>query len=152
MADYNTVKKITSDWILKGENEPNVFNKFISFWIPFNAFYSFRTSQPNDRNALNALIADSGIASTYASVAATHEDSLKKLQGICPVHNVGKPGQSLSLANYNNVGETLNLLYLIRCNLFHGDKGESEKRDLEVIQAATPVLEAVVKAFIKGHL
>lgn len=153
MADSETVKKIAIEWIEKGDKESSVFNQFISYWISFNAFYSFRTSMSGDRKALNALLADNSMSGTYKSlVIDVYKPLFENLKAVCPVTNVGRPAEQISLTNFSDFSHTINLLYLIRCNLFHGDKGETEVRDLQVIEAATPVLSLIVKALVKNHL
>lgn len=152
MADYKTVKSIVSSWIDKGNLEENQFNKFLSYWIAFNCFYYHRTELTGDSKALKALASDPAIRATLRILQTPQEiHKLQKLRGVCPIVKVTN-GIEYNFKNLESLSQIFKVLYQIRCNLFHGGKGESVKRDKEVIQAANPVLELITKTLIKQHL
>ena len=153
MAAHGTVKNIASAWIAKGDREDSIFNKFISYWIAFNAFYSYKTTARRERNCLNEIIADQSFNRTYQTLIT--QENFQVFQSLILVGsivNVKNPEESVIITDSSNFNEVINVLYLIRCNLFHGDKGETEARDVQVITAAVPILELVVKALVENHL
>ncbi|HKC68417.1 MAG TPA: hypothetical protein VKG26_09310 [Bacteroidia bacterium] len=153
MAAYSTVKSIANNWIIKGNVETNEFNKFICYWISFNCFYNHRTNSSGDRTAINKLINDSNVTMSYNGAITTETQSLLyNLKNVCPVYNLKNPSQGVNITDTSNFAQVVNVIYQIRCNLFHGGKGETDVRDLLVINAATPVLEFVVKTLVEVYL
>lgn len=153
MATYNTIKSIATGWIKKGDAETNSFNKFIAYWIAFNCFYSWQTGLDKDTQAIKLISSDTSIRASYKLIVnAKTTPIFKNLQLICPIYNVSRPGISKSISNIYNMKQVVEVLYLIRCNLFHGDKGEDVRRDKRVVNAGFPVLELIVKKMIQAHI
>jgi hypothetical protein len=147
MATNQTVKKIVNSWIDKGNNEQDVFNKFICYWIPFNAIYMFRYTVKSDRDGIESIKKESYFVAEYKKLLTESDfiNRLNELKLICPVTSE-KSGNSYNINN-NNFSDVIEILYQARCNLFHGSKDFSDKRDIAVITAATPVLARFVNVF-----
>jgi hypothetical protein len=153
MADPALVKRIAKGWLKRGDEEKDDFSKFIYYWISFNCFYSSWTRKEKDTPALQALEKDQTITSTYKNLMkGSNVKLVENLRAICPIYSVTYPNRSKSIGNIHNFGQVIWVLYQIRCNLFHGDKGEDIRRDLTVIRNALPVLNLILKQLLKNHL
>ncbi|MEK7195421.1 MAG: hypothetical protein AAB655_01870 [Patescibacteria group bacterium] len=53
--------------------------------------------------------------------------------------NTGKP--PLKINDCRNYAEVIEVIYRIRCNLFHGNKNPDKKRDMLLIRFSTQALE-----------
>jgi len=153
MASSTTIKLITISWITKGDSEENLFNKFICYWISFNCFYNNYTGKTIDREALNDLKNRRKILSTYEVITTVPKnlELLKELQNICPLRSV-KNNSIKNIDDTNSFAQVVDVIYQIRCNLFHGGKEETNERDIQVVTAATPVLELLVKRITSDHI
>lgn len=58
-------------------------------------------------------------------------------------------GRGTSLTRDELTKQIVNLLYTVRNNTFHGGKEPSEANDLEVIEAALPLLKMIVESFLQ---
>lgn len=145
MGAYETVKALNTSWISKGDAAKNVFDRFIYYWIAFNAFYSYKTGESRDRMAVTIIGADGYLINLYQAMLQKDNSPLDRLRNLQPAV-LNRNEIRLEITN-GNLDEVLNVLYEVRCNLFHGDKGESIERDQQVIEASTPMLEALVKEF-----
>ncbi|MGB3948425.1 MAG: hypothetical protein WBM13_10600 [Bacteroidia bacterium] len=152
MASYTTVKTIANNWIKKGNSETNEFNKFICYWIAFNCFYNHRTNMNSDRAGINKLKVDRAILATYNSIVGLSTTELNALKSICPIWNLKNSSKNCTINNISNFSEVVDVIYQIRCNLFHGGKGETDTRDIQVITNATPVLVIITKILVQTYL
>lgn len=140
MSNPSTVKAIIDSWVQKSELETNAFNKYISLWIAFNAYFSSATNEIYERDAIKKIKDNNKLEQWYLSIANSKEVSI--LLAISPLLNIKKNEEVVSTReNYSSIVETL---YQIRNNLFHGNKSEHVERDTDVINAALPILKKLV--------
>ena len=143
MSSIENHKKIINGLIKRGDKEIDYFFKFISYWIAFNCWLVAKTNEDRDRDALDKLYKESGLYGNFSNIINGNNKKLfDDLADIRPIEN---KGTRHFLNNVNDFKEVMNFLYAIRCNLFHGRKSDNNERDCEVINAAAPVLEIVVK-------
>ena len=83
----------------------------------------------------------------FDKLVIENEDIFQKLIQVCPIKN-NRKSDIKTITNIKNFKETVDVLYQIRCNLFHGSKGDTNERDKNVLDASTPVLELIVKQII----
>jgi hypothetical protein len=50
--------------------------------------------------------------------------------------------------NYTNLNELKNVLYQVRCNVFHGEKVPGEINDDRIVKTAYPVLLAIMETLV----
>lgn len=152
MGAYQTRKAIAKGWIKKGDQQNNVFDMFISYWIAFNCFYHSRTGKERDSHAIAALTKDMTLVGTFkGTINAKTLPFFNTLKDVCPIYKVSDPSKSKNISSVSNFGQVVKAIYQIRCNLVHGDKGEEVARDKKVVKAATPVLEIIVKELVNRH-
>ncbi len=58
---------------------------------------------------------------------------------------------TIQLCKENNLQTVKDVLYLIRCNIFHGQKTPGDERDDEIVQNALPLLSFLVKKLMCDH-
>lgn len=144
MSSIENHEKIIKGWIERGARETDPFFKFISYWIAFNCWLITETGEDYDRKALDKLYKESGLYGNFSNIINDNNNKrlFNDLAGIRPIKNKGRLHP---INNVNDFKEVMNVLYAIRCNLFHGNKTDNENRDSEVMRAATPALEVIVK-------
>jgi hypothetical protein len=147
MAAASTTTSIINNWIQKGNDEHDIFNKFICYWISFNCYYTSKTGKSSDRKALNTLKDYHPIEEQFKELVEKHEVLFQELISQCPIlDESAKPKPPLKFDEIT-ISNIFDLLYRVRCNLFHGNKDTNNKRDIEVMSAALPVLELIAKEF-----
>ena len=57
----------------------------------------------------------------------------------------GHQGQSKSISNINSFDELLDVIYQVRCNLFHGQKSAIDANDRELVDLAFHILSKIFK-------
>lgn len=154
MTHASTTEGIIRDWICKAENERDIFNKFICFWISFNCYYAKITKKNGDTQALEKLYSIPEIIEIFnmikkESVFNTAPLELKKQMPLKDMR-IGHNNKVKELNGFS-IKNVIDVLYQARCNLFHGDKSGNSDRDREVISACIPVLKIVLLAFYKGY-
>ena len=60
----------------------------------------------------------------------------------------GHENESRSIKDTKDFGQLLDVIYLIRCNLFHGRKSEIDPHDRELVELAFRILSGVFKPVI----
>ena len=144
MSSITTSEQIITTWISKGDNEEDNFSKFISYWVAFNCWLFTVTNEVRDKQALEVLFKREYLYKDFLGLVPQYESTLSKLIAVCPVEN-NRLNFSKDIKDMQNFPEIIKVIYLIRCNLFHGTKIESSERDEEVVSASIPVLEFILK-------
>ncbi|OYU82543.1 MAG: hypothetical protein CFE24_15060 [Flavobacterium sp. BFFFF2] len=147
MAAASTTTSIINNWLKKGDKEKDNFNKFLCYWISFNCYYTSITGNPYDKQALDALKLYQPIEEPFKIMIEKHMIFFQNLLSVCPILDERiNPKPPLNF-NEITISNTIDILYRVRCNLFHGNKDINDKRDIEVISVALPVLEMIAKTF-----
>ena len=79
----------------------------------------------------------------WAQYNAGLEDSLAELKELCLIEDLRpeNPSKPKSLNNADNFAEVFDVVYQVRCNLFHGGKSPDDERDVAFVRASVPILE-----------
>lgn len=145
MSSLSNADKIISVWIKKGDLEEDSFSKFIYYWVAFNCWFYTKTNKVQDSEALKDIYKRQDLYSGFVQLVAKNKPIFLKLVSICPIKNNRISGREKNINDMEKFEEVVNILYEIRCNLFHGSKLDTEERDKEVVEMATPILEIIVK-------
>jgi hypothetical protein len=150
MTDASTTFAIFYSWIKKGESDSNSFDAFISFFIAFNCYYSHMTNENNDAEAHKKLVADPDIQLAYSNLFAHEADLIKSIKKITPITDmrIGKSGNKKDVTTFS-LEEIIGVLYMVRCNLFHGSKGGDSKRDREIVEICAPIVKRIACQFFE---
>jgi Apea-like HEPN len=147
---YTTTQDVIKNWIERAENEKDTFNKFISYWIAFNCWYSMRYSlDPNfnfsDRNCIKKIkeeIQDDSLTISFDSNLKKELDTLK-LRNMRKTLRTGID----AVIPVNSDSDVIEWLYIARNNLFHGNKLDENNRDKLIINQANIIIKKVIDGF-----
>jgi hypothetical protein len=149
---HSRLRKLISDWYRRsqGENirEFDIFDKFASLWISFNAWETYESQEESDRDKIEWAKENPALKQKYSELIAnnnTFKEKVLALQSLCPIYR-NKPyngSREVRIANLVNFGEVLEAIYVIRCNFFHGEKSPDEPRDIKLTELAFSILSEV---------
>ena len=139
------LKELVQGWYRnKAKDEEEPFFKFMCLWICFNAWLEFESGESIDRSMINWIKSprsdSSGLWAAYEAMLSTDTgtQNIKNLIASCPIG--GTRGPALDISNTNDSDNIIEVLYRIRCNLFHGGKAEGNVRDIKLVTYANGVL------------
>ena len=110
-------------WYLRSQGKKIKFSmvdKFISLWIAFVSWSEFESNKETDRKILQWLKKSPFMLEIFQGLAEDQEfiHALQGLRGI-PIHRYVKDEQ-VTINNIKDLGQVLEFIYVVRCNLFHG--------------------------------
>ena len=172
MPIYDQKTKI-KEWYVQSIQEQ--FNPFIKLWIAFNGWYKDKFPDVRtDRTSINKCKQDGELLSYYQRSFSTNEfcnylNILGNELNKKPLENLTRPRykklQLNKMVDNNEEGEQtihfldnspeafgiyLDVIYRVRCNLFHCEKSPSSKRDKLLIEYSFKALSVVMKQIINN--
>jgi len=146
---YDTTNQIKSNWIERAKNETDPFNKFISYWVAFNCWYSSRYPYKRDGECIKKIKDDVN----NGSLSLVFEDECKNSLNNLKLKSSRKVLQDRnpSPISIKNNGGVINWVYIVRNNLFHGNKLDSNERDKVIIEAANKIMEKIISELVKKY-
>lgn len=148
-------KIFTAEWLRRAEREKSECvddaDRFISLWIAFNGWMKGEFGE----NELDRTLLDKTEELTEFNDSFNHlkqDDSsfrknLEKLTNY-PVANMQKP--KIGSLTYDGTFKSLiEVLYRVRCNLFHGRKDINEnEKDKELVSLSLKILLPLFKTYL----
>lgn len=152
----NINKGLILRWFQKSQQEDdNVFDRFISLWIAFNAYYIGNNLKESEHRQLiifknsNKVIFSSVVKANNVEFVKFKEYIAMKNQNAGFIqdlrHEVGDEKHKKRYQNLESLSEYLNCVYQIRCNLFHGGKDIVDAQDKELVKLALATLSIFLK-------
>lgn len=160
------VEEVARKWLRKAMHEEDAFDKFVYAWFAFNALYSENMSERNSssiRNTeLDAIILtvqnQFRMIDSRARVAFINSEYVQFFENRV-IRNMRNPNFDTSenhkrLKN-SNISEKqkfealFKILYIVRCNLFHGNKLFDRDSDMTVMKNASMVLTEYLSLVIR---
>lgn len=148
-----------SEWLKRAERK-NVYvddgDRFISLWIAFNAWARMEYGEDvSDRDLIDSVIEHSDLDITFELLKIEDKEfvyNLSKLEEYVIV-NMKNPKNVKLRKKYEGSFESfINVIYQIRCNLFHGRKSISDnKRDFRLVVLALRLFYPLFKKFVKDY-
>jgi hypothetical protein len=143
MIDPLTKEKI-GWWLIKARNQKDPFVRFILYWFCFNTWLTNLSNKDNDRQAIDWFINnDSCLKRATENFWHSNQTQsiLRNLQNQRAVYDM-RPGRhkSVEIENINDLGQVVNYIYQIRCNLFHGSKNPNDPRDQSLVELSSMIL------------
>lgn len=144
MVDISILNGIIDNWHTRSTGkefrEFNEFDKFIALWIAFNAWGSHETNIEIDAQMIKQLQTNSKMIKSYEK-SKENKRFLKNLSDLAsekiPDHRKNK---MVYLDSEKSLGSVLDVIYLIRCNLFHGRKDPNIDEDTRLVRTARIIL------------
>ncbi|MCJ7455751.1 hypothetical protein MUP07_03280 [Candidatus Bathyarchaeota archaeon] len=149
MADIESLNSLIRRWYARAKpgtflvNDP--FDNFVCLWLAFNAWGSYVTGiESNDSDMKNRLKTDPRLVDSFKKHRQDPEFNKKLLQMKSvkiPTHRTAP--EYVCLNDEESFGEVLEVIYRIRCNLFHGRKDPEEQQERKYVEWAAFVLDHV---------
>lgn len=135
-------------WHLRAKRETkDYWIRFVLYYLIFDAFISNESGSGNDKTKLRWFYDNNN--SLKGSFKACWNTKLlpqaRALKSICPVYDM-RPGstKSVTINDETNIEEIFNVIYQIRCNLFHGSKDVMNSRDSNLVYHAGQFLRSAI--------
>lgn len=155
--DKEVIKGIINNWskLSRGEqldeNDFDLFIRFISLWVTFNAIYELSCSSVRgDREKVKKFSAIDKAKNVH--IKSMHTEKYKEAVKVLAEKGILKLPKNNSrqkITDINNLEEVMLCVYQVRCNLFHGGKTPENPRDVEVVEAAYTIVSYLIDPFIK---
>ncbi len=151
------VLALAREWRNAASNDLSVPNndvsRFLKSWIALNALYALRfPAAGGDRKQLQAFSRWPPVEQAHLSNRAkdTYARALLTLAeyGVLKF-GTGKP-RLLTMSPPYEASDTLNLIYQVRCNLFHGRKSPQSVRDASLIKSGHRIVCRLVDAVLES--
>jgi hypothetical protein len=167
-------------WEQRLSPDAECFEPFIYTYIAFNGWAACVTGKDQDRQMIDALKADPGLTASFdhwLSTDSGFQHHAAAFQSFWPIFSakhlrsrrvpiLRDPIRGNVIAHYRSHGavifkpeednprltmaNTLDALYQVRCNLFHGEKCVSSEGDQRLVGAAFRVLADLLGKFINA--
>lgn len=148
------IKNLIKVWWEKSGRESDQFSKFLFLWICFNAWLAHESGEEFDKDMINWLkrqnLSSSTLVASFEQCKnkSTFVDSLRFLKSNSPYKDSRGRRQDITIADENNLGEIVEAIYRIRCNLFHGGNGAHETEIQRQIALSNIILNEWVATLI----
>ena len=131
------------------QSEPRFF-EFLTTWIAFNALYS--SCPGHDEKARVKNFATTELHVFHRTLMDTNADYRTAIEYLCdnPIRNVRK-NEIVDIPDPSEVGNIGYVLYVIRCNLVHGDKTPESWRDQIVVRHAMVILGSLLSGYLESR-
>ena len=148
-------ENFTYSWLRKAQAEQVQIDdgdRFIWLWIAFNGWMRGTFGERvKDRTLINNLSASS-YANIYDDLRRNRADFrhlLDQLQRY-EVKDMGNPDDLTRIKRYDgSFVKLLEVLYQVRCNLFHGRKNtEEDRKDFELVVLSYKILLPLFRTFL----
>jgi hypothetical protein len=148
-------KKLIKRWLEKSKDEENSFDRFISLWISFNAFYAAEhllesenqqiTNIKNEYKRLFAELTSDSPESfeAFKDYIETKPQNTGFIQDLR--YQVDKEKHKKRYQSIGSLCEYLDCVYQVRCNLFHGGKNLEDGQDQKIVSRAYDSLLAFLE-------
>lgn len=141
----------------KQEDNYDNFDKFIALWIAFNGWANIKTTKTNDQDWIEEVSKSGSVLDGNYKKLQDHNSNFKSnveaLKKAAPVYDMRYPAdrsKAKEINNIENLGEVLDVIYQIRCNLFHGAKGLKDERDNNLVKLAYDILTELFKEIVEN--
>lgn len=139
------------EWLDRGNQEVDPFDSFSNYWRGFNNLY-FGVGNGPERDKIKEFLSQNIPEAEVAKILQIHANKISFLLSQ-PVLDMRGNGRNTAgnIQAFNNVNsqlsklkEVLMVIYQVRCNLEHGQKSPNRDRDIQLCQAASPLVAYIV--------
>lgn len=146
-------------WFKKSQNSITIddnFDRFIALWIAFNGWTNIETNKTDDSKWIKEVSKSGGVlGENYRRLLEDNSNfkpKVKALKEAAPVYDMrylNDSNKAKEISNIENLGEVLEVIYQIRCNLFHGAKDLEDERDHDLVKLAYDILTELFKKIVE---
>lgn len=147
----------TKKWLQRASNSKRLIDKgdqFIALWIAFNGWLKSNYGEDKtDRNLIQRLQTNSSFKKVFDELKCNElRSSLKILERYTILDMRNVTDVNLGKKYDGTYKSLINILYLIRCNLFHGRKNiDEDKTDEELVHLAYDILYPLFDKYYNRH-
>ena len=130
---------------------PKSYSRFVSLWEALCAWFRDVKNISNDRQMKNWLKEHLGDWHKHKLGEPEYGASVQELKRVSPIgvmkgpERVGERG----ITDESDCGQIVDVIYTVRCNLVKGGKpANPDDREIEVCEAASQVLDPIVKRLV----
>jgi len=125
------------------------YDKFIYLWISFNSWLSKESGKQKDRVMVNWFKNRDDYKQSFVRTTKADE----RIATAATFFITRKVTNMKTMAKYNmesinDFENAVEVIYQVRCNLFHGDKRRDHWVDREIVQNAVILLECIYRPII----
>ena len=151
-----THEELIIDWFKRSQGQRvrkfTVFDQFISLWFAFNSWGTYLSKKDRDTDMLRWVKENTKLSRILEQLTKKNSEFVAKLQRLSQYKVLdmrpGHQGQSKSINDIHNLGQVLDVIYQIRCNLFHGRKSMIDSHDRELVELAFHILSKIFEPMI----
>lgn len=130
-------------WFERAGREDDLFVKFILLYISFEVLSKLKK--------LNKYkLSDSIQKNFFQKIPEDILDKLKKELDIIPLQNMQRRTEFIKLKDKKDFENVLRFVNVGRNNLFHGDKGLDNERDILIVTYGTKLLGSLIEVMKDG--
>src|SRR3989442_13197117 len=157
MTDEASLERLIRRWYKRSKPgaliENDVFDAFVCVWIAFNAWGVHATGiETHDRKMIDALKVNHKLHETFEACRREqyYVDEVLKMKDVrVPTHR--ERPTHISFREATSLPDVLEVMYQIRCNLFHGRKDPEQKDEAFLVGWACLVLSRMLDQLMKRH-
>ena len=152
-ADWSNpyLREIVLDWFTMSQDEkqwPNIFNRFIFLWISFDAWAS-NESGKMEHAMIDWVKTDSNMPEIFKQNFKAIEQTVVSLKSMGEIPNHANAAKSRKVNDVNSFSDTIEAVYLIRNNLFHGHKSPDDEKDRKYVSLAHSIVSSLMKPVVE---
>jgi len=140
------LKEIITNWVkiskqqLFGTND--VFFRFMSLWIGFNAFFTFKYGNIRDKEKAQKFAKEQETGKRHQELLQNDRDYENSVAIIAEKGVTdSRRKKRYTISDTKNFCQVMDCIYTIRCNLFHGSKLTDDLRDEKLVSASLDILD-----------
>lgn len=130
----------------------NPFLRFVAAWMAFNAVYDDGSARGSEWNRITRYVAANGFGEHHRTLLAykgySAAVSTLAYQGV----GDDRTGARRTIEATDDVLQVLRCVYQVRCNLLHGGKHPTNRRDRDLCQAGYIIVTSLLMWHNSGKL
>lgn len=140
-------------WKIRADHMDSVrtkeFCRFFIYYMCFDAWITAESGADSDRDKIKWFKNNDSCLKKSLGVSSQVRGLLTALKNHGPIKdmrpNHNRHDRKVSLNQINNMNELIDVIYQIRCNLFHGSKNPDNPDDANLVSCAGDILEKWVR-------
>jgi len=163
-------QKLIVNWFRRSQgevlNEFALFDKFVFLWVSFDAWGTYASNKVQSRDMIDWVKSESPLREKFLQLIETDSeflDDVNALKNLCPINKYiskkqKKDGEwsfridEISIKNYNDFDNVLEVIYTTRNNFFHGHIDFEGERYRTLIELSFRILSKLFSETINGLL
>ena len=149
----------TERWLERAERGHRIIDdgdRFISLWIAFNGWMSSKFGEDTkDGNKIQSVKKMQDFREVFNHLRENNlafKECLDKFEGISVVNMQFRNNREQVYRYDGTFGSLIEVIYRVRCNLFHGRKNIDEnKKDIELVSLAYRILLPLFQAYLSTN-